>query len=64
MDDGKKSEKSNGDYKEGLCNVGEIIKSDVRATFSNPIVIIVLIALIILPSLYALVNIYACWDFS
>lgn len=62
MDDGKKSEKSNGDYKEGLCNVGEIIKSDVRATFSNPIVIIVLIALIILPSLYALVNIYACWD--
>ena len=62
MDDGKESEKSNGDYKEGLCNVGEIIKSDVRATFSNPIVIIVLIALIILPSLYALVNIYACWD--
>ena len=62
MDDGKKSEKSNGDYKDGLRNVGEIIKSDVRATFSNPIVIIVLIALIILPSLYALVNIYACWD--
>ena len=62
MDDGKKSEKSNGDYKAGLRNVGEIIKSDVRATFSNPIVIIVLIALIILPSLYALVNIYACWD--
>ena len=62
MDDGKESEKSNVNYKEGLSNIGEIIKTDARATFSNPIVIIVLIALIILPSLYALVNIYACWD--
>ena len=62
MDDGKESEKSNVNFKDGLSNIGEIIKTDARATFSNPIVIIVLIALIILPSLYALVNIYACWD--
>ena len=44
------------------ANIFEIIKTDARATLSNPIVVIVLIALIILPSLYGLVNIYACWD--
>ncbi|MBR6023941.1 MAG: YhgE/Pip domain-containing protein [Methanobrevibacter sp.] len=43
-------------------NIIEIIKRDAKATLSNPIVILVLIALIILPSLYGLVNIYACWD--
>ena len=43
MDDGKESEKSNSNYKDGLSNIGEIIKTDARATFSNPIVIIVLI---------------------
>jgi putative membrane protein len=43
-------------------NIKEIIKTDFKATFSNPIVIIVLFALIILPSLYGLINIYACWD--
>lgn len=43
-------------------NIFEIIKIDARATLSNPVVTFVLIALIILPSLYGLVNIYACWD--
>ncbi len=43
-------------------NIIEIIKSDFKGAFSNPIVIIVLIGLIILPSLYALINIAACWD--
>ena len=43
-------------------NIIEIIKRDAKATLSNPIVILVLIALIISPSLYGLVNIYACWD--
>ncbi len=38
-------------------NIIEIIKSDFKGAFSNPIVIIVLIGLIILPSLYALINI-------
>ena len=46
----------------GIKNILEIVKSDFRSAFSNPIVIIVLIALIILPSLYALLNIQACWD--
>ena len=40
----------------------EIIKNDFKASFSNPIVIALLIAVIILPSLYALMNIQACWD--
>ena len=40
----------------------EIMKHDFHASFSNPIVIAVLIGVIILPSLYALLNIEACWD--
>lgn len=43
-------------------NIVEIMKNDFKAAFSNPIVTIVLIAIIILPSLYALINIQACWD--
>lgn len=43
-------------------NVFEIIKTDAKAAFSNPIVILFLIAIIILPSLYGLINIYACWN--
>ena len=45
-----------------IGNIIEIIKTDFKAVFSNPIVTLVLIALIILPSLYALINIQACWD--
>ena len=42
--------------------INEIIRHDLKASFSNPIVIMIIIAMLILPSLYALVNIYACWD--
>ena len=42
--------------------IAEIMKNNFRGAFKNPIVIIVLIGLIILPSLYALLNIQACWD--
>ena len=45
-----------------LGHIAEIMKNDFKAAFSNPIVTIVLIAIIILPSLYALLNIQACWD--
>ena len=45
-----------------IGNIVEIMRNDFRAAFSNPIVTIILIGLIILPSLYALINIYACWD--
>lgn len=45
-----------------IGNIIEITKNDFKAAFSNPIVTVVLIAIIILPSLYALLNIYACWD--
>ncbi|WP_305555121.1 YhgE/Pip domain-containing protein [Methanobrevibacter sp. V74] len=45
-----------------INNIVEIMKRDLKASFSNPIVIIVLVAIIILPSLYALLNIQACWD--
>ena len=43
-------------------NILEIMKNDFKSAFSNPIVTVILIAIIILPSLYALLNIYACWD--
>lgn len=45
-----------------INNIVEIMKKDFKAAFSNPIVIIVLVAIIVLPSLYALINIQACWD--
>ncbi len=45
-----------------FSNILEIIKSDSRATAANPVVIIVIIGIIILPSMYALLNIQACWD--
>lgn len=45
-----------------ISNIVEIMKRDFKSAFSNPIVTIVLIAVIILPSLYALLNIQACWD--
>ena len=43
-------------------NIKEIMKKDFKSTYTNPIVILLLIAVIILPSLYGLVNIYACWN--
>lgn len=43
-------------------NIRGIIKKDFKSAFTNPIVILVLLAVIILPSLYGLVNIFACWD--
>ena len=42
--------------------IAEIMKNNFKGAFKNPIVIMVLIALVILPSLYALLNIQACWD--
>ena len=45
-----------------IGNIIEITKNDAKAAFSDPVVIFILIAIIILPSLYALVNIDACWD--
>lgn len=45
-----------------IGNIVEIMKNDFKSAFSNPIVIVVLIGIIILPSLYALINIDACWN--
>lgn len=48
--------------KRNVGNIIEIIKNDFKSAFSNPIVILVLVGIIILPSLYALLNIQACWN--
>ena len=48
--------------KRDVGNVLEIMRNDFRSAHSNPIVIITLIAIIIIPSLYAVINIDACWD--
>ncbi len=46
-----------------LGHVGQLIKKDFKDVFTkNPIVVLTLLAIIILPSLYALINIQACWD--
>ena len=45
-----------------IGNIVEIMKNDFKSAFSNPIVTLVLIGIIIIPSLYALLNIQACWD--
>ena len=45
-----------------IGKIAKLMKHDFKASFSNPIVTVVLIAVIILPSLYALLNIQACWD--
>jgi putative membrane protein len=45
-----------------MGNIVEIMKNDFKSAFSHPVVTIVLIGIIVLPSLYALLNIEACWD--
>ena len=45
-----------------INKITELMKSDFKSAFANPIVTFLLIAIIILPSLYALINIEACWD--
>lgn len=45
-----------------IGKIAELMKNDFKSAFANPIVTILLIAIIILPSLYALINVEACWD--
>lgn len=45
-----------------LDNIGKIFKKDIKATVKNPAVTLAIIVILILPSLYALLNIQACWD--
>ena len=47
---------------ESIKNIKKIIRKDLKAIRSSPIVTVVIISMIILPSLYALLNIHACWD--
>lgn len=50
-------------FRNSLNNIGKILKEDLKDIFTkNYIVVLVLLAIIILPSLYALINIQACWD--
>lgn len=51
------------DFRRGLTHVSELLKKDFKDVFTkNPIVVLTLLAIIILPSLYALINVQACWD--
>lgn len=54
--------KTNGFIKEIFKNAFGIFKRDIRDVLHNPVALIVVLGLIILPSLYAWVNIVACWD--
>jgi putative membrane protein len=45
-----------------IGKIVELTENNAKSVFANPIVTIVIIAVIILPSLYALINIEACCD--
>ena len=45
-----------------INKIAELMKNDFKSAFANPIVTALLIGIIILPSLYALINVEACWD--
>ncbi|MDO5849256.1 MAG: YhgE/Pip domain-containing protein [Methanobrevibacter sp.] len=46
----------------GIEKVTHIFKNDLHSLVKNPAVMITIIVIIILPSLYALLNVEACWD--
>lgn len=54
--------KIKGLIKEIFHNAFGIFKRDIKDVLHNPVALIVVLGLIILPSLYAWVNIVACWD--
>lgn len=45
-----------------MRNIGKIIWSDLRGLSRSALAILLVIAICIVPALYAWVNIYACWD--
>ena len=45
-----------------IKDIGKIFKNDLKAVKNNPVVMVVLLVIILLPSLYALLNIEATWD--
>ncbi|GAA0691196.1 MULTISPECIES: YhgE/Pip domain-containing protein [Clostridium] len=45
-----------------MKNILKIFKRDVVSTAKNPIALIVVLAICIIPALYAWINIKACWD--
>lgn len=49
-------------FRNGILPVFMVFGHDLRAIFRNPAAFIIVIGLCLLPSLYAWINIYACWD--
>lgn len=45
-----------------IKDIRDIFKTDMKAIKNNPVVMVVLLVIILLPSLYALLNIQATWD--
>ncbi len=45
-----------------IKDIGKIFKNDMKTVKNNPVVMVVLLVIILLPSLYALLNIEATWD--
>ena len=45
-----------------MKNVFTVFKRDIKSMFTNPVALIIIIGLCIIPSLYAWINIVACWD--
>lgn len=45
-----------------IGKIAELMENNAKSVFANPIATFLIVAIIILPSLYALINIEACWD--
>lgn len=45
-----------------MKNIFKVFKRDIKSIFTNPIALLIIGGLCIIPSLYAWVNIKACWD--
>lgn len=43
-------------------NIKRVYKRDIKNTIKNPIALIIIFAICVIPALYAWVNIVACWD--
>lgn len=45
-----------------MRNIFKIYKRDIKSMFTNPVALIIIVGLCVIPSLYAWINIKACWD--
>lgn len=45
-----------------MKNIAKVFKRDLRSIIKNPVALIIVAGVCVIPALYAWVNIKACWD--